>query len=256
MLTTVIIFLWATGCIDISPLIRFADSTLIYLFKDSIELLKTNIRKSFPVHGTTDTNKQLIYMFHPHGTFSLSHAFNVISDLTDWPRHDMQAVTHNWLMINELLKRIFSDKFVSSDYSSIDAALKKGKSISVCLGGSREGSYGVEEDRITALVKPRRGMFKLAIENGIPIVPVLSYGEIKNMNLDKLCQSWKRWSKIYKDNLDVKIETYIGKEIHVGEARVATELDIFLLKKKYIEGLRELYKETHPPDYRDEIEII
>jgi hypothetical protein len=256
MLTTTFILLWACGCIDISPFFKCIDLSLEYLFKDSVDLFKKNIKESFPVHGTTDTKKQLIYIFHPHGTFSLSHAFNVISDMTDWPRHDMQAVTHSWLMITPLLPRVFSDKFVSSDYEAINIALKNGKSISVCLGGSREGAYGVEDNSIIAVVKSRRGMFKLAIQHGIPIVPVLSYGEIKNMNLDKILQSFKRWGKIYKGILDTKIETHIGKEIDAGKAREPTEADIFTLKKKYIEGLKELYKETRPSNYKEEIVIV
>ena len=256
MITTLFLFLWFTGCIDLSRLFKFGDIILTFLFRNSIEMFKKNIRLSFPVNGETDTKKQLIYMFHPHGTFSVSHVFNVVSNMTDWPRRDMKAVTHNWLMQTRMLPNLFTDKFVSSDYDSIKEALADGTSISICLGGSREGGYGNNDDEIVVIVGQRRGMFKLAIEAGVPIVPVLTYGEIKNINLDNLLQTWKRWGKIYKGILDTKIETFIGKEVDVGPARVPTEKEILDLKKKYIEALKVLYKDTKPDHYREELVII
>jgi hypothetical protein len=253
--TSIILFLLTTGCIDLSPLFKYSDSVVSYIFRDSIALLKKNIRESFPVNGKTDPTKQLIYMFHPHGSFSISHGFHIVSEMTNWPRRDIVAVIHHWLLVTPLFLKLFTNKIVGSQYDDIKSVLKEGKSLSICVGGSAEGRYD-SPDSMSVMIKKRRGMFKLAIEHGVPIVPVLSYGENMNLDLSRFFTTCERWGKIYKGVLDTKIETHIGEEIDVGEAREPTELDILTVKQKYIDALRELYNKTHPSYYKDEIEII
>jgi hypothetical protein len=70
-------------------------------------------------------------------------------------------------------------------------------------------------------------------------------------------ESWKSWFKIYKEPLEHKIETHIGEAIEVGEARASvTEAEIVELRNKYIKALKQLYKETRPADYKDELVVL
>lgn len=252
MFTILIIILMLTGCIDISPLFRIADKVFGHLFKDTIARISKNIRESFPVYGNLSYDKQAIYILHPHGTFSLSHTFHIAAKLTDWPRKDIKAVLHSLMLITDLVPKVFNQKFVSSTYSSIREALKEGDSISMCMGGPREALYS-KEGGMVAVVNSRKGIFKIALEQGIPIVPVLSYGETENTK--GFFNMIYRWCKIYSGVLETKIETHIGKEIEVEKIEEPTEMDIMMLRKKYLEAIQELYKETSPAHY-DELEIM
>jgi hypothetical protein len=153
-------------------------------------------------------------------------------------------------------------------------ALQNGDSISVALGNATEGKY-TDDNRITAIVKSRKGIFKMAIETGISLIPVLSYGEqcmFKQINsfgllewLSKIIglqinvpnfSSMKEWFSIYDKPLDKKIITYIGDPVEVGEARTPTSNDIDELRNKYMEALKQLYRDTRPSNYEEEITLI
>ena len=115
----------------------------------------------------------------------------------------------------------------------------------------------------------------MALETGVPIIPVLTYGENGiHQKMDSrisdvieyffnihvpipTVESWKAWFKIYREPLEKKIETHIGQSIEVGEARLSvTEAEIVELRNKYIKALKQLYKDTRPADYKDELIVI
>jgi len=135
------------------------------------------------------------------------------------------------------------------------AALKD-HSISLCPGGMREMLY---ED--TAILERRRGIFKLALETGTPLVPVISKGEsdlTKIVELDDWLQdflkpydacipipTWKSFTKIMgltQNPLKDPVFTVIGEPIEVQKIEEPSEQDILELKKKYIDSLKKMYK--------------
>ena len=153
--------------------------------------------------------------------------------------------------------------------------LDEGKSLGVSLGGTAEIAH-LYKNKIVAVVKSRKGIFRMAIESGVQIVPVIIYGEndifqqmysygilerfaklfgIKNLPCPSL-QSIIKWVSIYYTPLEEKVLTYIGDPIEVGEARVATEKEIDDLRKKYICGLHALYNKTKPANYKEGLEIM
>jgi len=173
-----------------------------------------------------------------------------------------------------LVKDFNNNRVVSSNYNSMKEVLLDGKSLSVALGGLAETKY-IESKKITVVVSSRKGIFKMALETGVPIIPVLTYGENSihqkmNSRLTDIVEyflkihiplpslaSLKAWFKIYREPLENKIETHIGKGIEVGLAvESPTETQIANLRKRYIEGLKALYKETKPAGYKDELEIL
>ena len=193
--------------------------------------------------------------------------------MTDWPHKNIKAVVHYIILNIPLLKDFNNNRCVTSDYASMKVALLDNKSLSVSLGGRSEANH-IEPNKMIIVANKRRGIFKLALETGIPIVPVLSYGENKiyrkmdNIFIDALSyvfklnvpvptlDSLKGWFKIYKSPLENKIETFIGDPIEVGPAHVPTDREIIELREKYIEALKELYKKTKPDDYEETMEIL
>ena len=261
--------------ISIKPLVQWIYDYGHTHYKKELQRIKQNIRESLLVRGNMTHTKQAIYLLHPHGIFSLTHVFHVGTNYTNWPYPNVRGVAHSLLYkIPFLFDFIDEQKLVNSGYHHMKEALSEGDSLSMCLGNYTEGKY-TDKHRITAIVKKRSGIFRMAIETGIPIIPVLSYGEqsmFTQMNtwgfLEWLSDvtgvqlnfpsidSMKKWHSIYMKPLDDKIHTYIGDAIETGEARVATPADIKALRDKYIDALKKLYKDTRPEEYEEEIVIM
>jgi hypothetical protein len=113
----------------------------------------------------------------------------------------------------------------------------------------------------------------MAIETGVPLVPVLCYGENEQFQLAQfwglewlqtrgLCipipslASWRRWAQLFSCGLNIPVHSVIGDEVGVGEKREATDKEIVELREKYISAIKELYKKTRPSWYKDELVII
>ena len=269
-----IILLAYMDCISLMPVIKLVDQLFSVLFKDNIARIKNNIRESFPVKGNKDYKGQAIFLFHPHGVFSLAHAFHVIGNITDWPYKNIRATVHTLMTTMPLVKDFKNHRIVSSNYNTMKETILDGKSLSVALGGLAETKY-IESKKLTVVVSTRKGVFKMALETGVPIIPVLTYGENSiHQKMDSrisdiieyffkihvpipTVESWKAWFKIYKEPLEKKIETHIGEAIEVGEARASvTEAEIVELRNKYIKALKQLYKDTRPADYKDELFVL
>ena len=269
-----IILLAYMDCISLMPVIKLIDQFFSVLFKDNIARIKNNIRESFPIKGNKDYKGQAIFLFHPHGVFSLAHAFHVIGNITDWPYKNIRAAAHTLMTTMPLVKDFKNHRIVSSNYNTMKETLLDGRSLSVALGGLAETKY-IESKKLTVVVSTRKGVFKMALETGVAIIPVLTYGENGiHQKMDSrisdvieylfkihvpipTVESWKAWFKIYKEPLEQKIETHIGEAIEVGEARASvTEAEIVELRNKYIKALKQLYKDTRPADYNDELFVL
>jgi len=261
-----ICFLSIMKYISITPIITWINNIIYELWKNDFVRIEHNIRDTFIVKGNMTNTKQAIYLLHPHGLYSLTHAFHMNTEITNWPHRNiycvMSHIVANAPFINDFINS--HKRIISSKYSMIKDTLLEKKSISMCLGNCTEGKYD-DDRRITVIVKKRIGIFKIAIETGVPLIPVLSYGE---QNIFKQCKifgikilhptlsSMLNWINIYKKPLDNKIITYIGDPIEVGEARTPTSIDIHNLRNKYMEALRMLYRTTKPDDYEDEIVFV
>ncbi len=266
-----------TKWISIKPIITWMNNIIYEWCKDDFDRIKYNIRETFLVKGNITNTQQAIYVLHPHGLFSLTHAFHINTDITNWPyRNVYSIISHLFDNLIPFSLDFMNDRerMITSKYSYMKDALQERKSISVCLGNYTEGQYD-DEHRITAIVKKRKGIFKMAIETGVPIIPVLSYGEqsifkkINKCGISDLIymllgmrlsfpnvSSIVEWLTIYKKPLDKKVVTYIGDPIEVGEARTPTSMEIDELRNKYMDALRKLYKDTKPVDYEDEIVFV
>lgn len=238
-------------------------------FEHYFQKVEDHLRLTFPIHGVTPNNlpKTCLLLWHPHSLLSIT------------------AVLHTCFKISELESKIVNHSFyhsipivrdiaryantVPARFDEMQKTLEEGNRLSVVIGGVRE-MMELEEKTIKIFSK-RKGIFRLALLNGTPIVPILSYGEsemfpqIKDPYLDGLNQflyetfkiaiphttvkALKNWLRLYYEPLDT-IPTYIGEPISVEKISIPTEKDIDQLRKKYIESVKKLFKETHPADYK------
>jgi 1-acyl-sn-glycerol-3-phosphate acyltransferase len=150
---------------------------------------------------------------------------------------------------------------IPSDYGSIKKTLLKNESVSVMLGGVREMNLA-DPRKMVLYVRKRKGIFKIAAETGVPLVPVITYGEnelfprsnnwmIEQMNvwlhssfgLSIPVPSWTsllHWFEVSYRPLK-PIPTHVGAPV--------TDKDPDVLKEKYIAAVQTLFNKTSPPDY-------
>jgi hypothetical protein len=252
-----LIIILSLGMIRIMPLFSFLDKTSRRLFPDFFSTLESNIKESFKVRDTTLEEGKYIFMWHPHGVFPSSIYFHTQTQLTDWPKHlTSKGVVFSNLQWLPFTTEVFQESnIIPSDYYPMKKALES-SSISLLPGGMREMLY---ED--TAILEKRRGIFKLALETGTPLVPVLSKGEAelcKATHIPDIIQeamkpfdaciaipTWKTFTKIMgmtQNPLKDPIYTIIGDPIEVQKIEEPSEQDILDLKQKYIDSLKQMYK--------------
>lgn len=253
------------GMIKITPFLNFSRKLLEFFFPKLFDNIEGNIRKSYTVSGNTNLEKgKYIYMWHPHGAFSSSMFFHSTTEFTEWPIQlkDIRCVALNIVHCFPFMSEIFEKlHIIPSNYHTMKNALQD-NSISVSAGGMREMLY---ED--TALLARRRGIFKMALETGTPLVPVISLGDTKLWEIVKipdciqdvlepydiclpiptLKSLWKSIS-LLQNPLKDPIITIIGEPIEVKQAIEPNESQIAELRSKYIGSLKQMYKKETGKD--------
>jgi hypothetical protein len=171
-----------------------------------------------------------IFACHPHGYLAIAPLIHVL-------RGDIPAslvttpLAANFPGVGFLLRQL---GIISSDKETIRDTLKAGKSVAILVGGSREAE--VTEAGKMKLCADRRGIFEVARDLGVKIVPVLSYGENETFSVWKPRGIWQDWLKrIFHFNviLPTKWNFTTPIETHIGDAFDATGT---------VDEIRERYK--------------
>ena len=245
------------GIIRIRPLFTFIDKGIQAFFPDLYPRVKKNIRESFKASGNIELKEgRYIFMWHPHALFPTSIYFHTATDLTDWPTHlKSRGVVFSSLQWLPFVKEVFEElKIIPTDYHVMKETLQK-ESISLLPGGMREMLY---DD--TSLLLKRRGIFKMALETGTPLVPVIAKGENQIYKSIKLPDCIQEFMGIFDTALPVPtfkslmkflgilhyplkdpVYSIIGEPFPVEKVEVPTEEQISELREKYIEALKAMY---------------
>jgi 2-acylglycerol O-acyltransferase 2 len=237
-----------------------------FQFKDIVE---QNIRATFPIHILYPIPERSIRIWHPHGSGATTIGLHNVFRITDHKLTKTKTVIHYIFTLLPIVRDMVRyGNCISSDYRSIVNALKT-DSITVGLGGVDEMGR-VKHKQLELVIKKRKGIFKIALETGTPIVPVLTYGEneifplmesdfLKWLN-DSLystlkgrfylpsLQSIRNWANLLVRPLD-PVQTYTGRPIYVKKIEKPTEKHIEILRKIYIKRVRELFSKTNPGDF-------
>lgn len=247
------------GMIRIMPLFNFISRLSHALIPNEISKVEDNIKESFKMTGKLELEGgPYIFMWHPHGLFPTSLYFHTATSFTDSPKavKESKTVAFSNLQWLPFTKEIFHEtNIIPSEYYAMKTALKEA-SISLSPGGMREGLY---ED--TVILLRRRGIFKMALETGTPLVPIITKGQeqiSKFIDLPKCIQdylepfdacfsipTWKtftRFLEILQNPLKDKIYSIVGEPIPVEKVEQPSEEDIAKLRYTYIEALETMYK--------------
>jgi hypothetical protein len=232
--------------------------------------IEKNIQETFSLEVKEPLPHTAIYIWSPHALMSISSFMcNRSMCKTDGyiPNHIVTIPLVQYFPIISDIARYFG--VISSDYRSIENTLKKKESVSVMIGGVREMNM-TEDYKIHLYARKRRGLFRLALTTGTPIVPVLTLGENELFpitdipvlfTLNRLLyesfgisiplpslRSIQNWVKLSYGPLK-PIRSYTGKVIEVTKKEDPTEDDIASLRDLYIAGVEEVFKANAGPEY-------
>lgn len=141
---------------------------------------------------------------------------------------------------------------VDCSYPTLQNFINNNKSVGVFLGGAQEAIYS-GNGKTTIILKSRYGFFKLALLNGLTIIPVYTFGnsnifEATNYDIFNIFYYFKCITGIWfpRGYFNIKRNKFItvfGKHIEVQKItkeECSTE-KILELQNKYIENINELF---------------
>jgi 2-acylglycerol O-acyltransferase 2 len=238
-----------------------------------IPAVEENLQETFQLHVKDPLPPSpCLFVWQPHGLVSISSLFYNSGLLTSpgYARNHTVLISfwHYIPILGDFARHLRS---IPSDAKSIRSTLTHRESVSVMLGGVHEM---IESHPTHIQIPHRAGIYRIALETGTPLVPVLTYGEnerfpkgehwvfeaingwlYSNFRMGIPFPSWeavKNWSALSYKPLK-PIHSYTGKPIQVEKIENPTDGDIDALRKRYIEGVQALFKETAPPEYSLEI---
>jgi len=250
-------------------ILLYFNQRLREVFRDRISETESNIRKTFQIHVREPIPEKSINIWHPHGISGVTPVIHNGYKITSPEYKPTKGVVHYGYFMLPFIKDIIPLlNAIPSDEFSIRDTLQK-ESISITIGGIDEMSRVSPKD-LQLVVRKRSGIFKIALELGIPIVPVLTYGEqevfpesewgiLKCYN--DFLYKWFRfrfpfpkldslvnWTRLSQMPLE-PIVTYTGKPVRTKKIVNPSPKQIKKLRDLYIQRLQELFDETSPPGY-------
>ena len=248
-------------------------SVIRYKFSFYFEQIESNIRKTFKIHVSEKIPEKSILLWHPHDLMTITSAIHNGFRITD-PSYTPTKIVTLWIYNSIPVIKDFMrlSNCISSDYQIIKDTLEK-ESVSLMLGGVKEILHA-DSKTIILTIKKRKGIFKIALETGCSLVPVITYGEsdlfppMKNSFIDSTNQllysllkiaipvptieSLHNWVKLFNEPLQT-VNTYTGSIIKVEKIENPTDKDIDSLRNTYIKEIQVLFKNTNPGKYKLEI---
>lgn len=148
------------------------------------------IARYFPIHlvklpwGELDPKRNYLLCCFPHGMMATGAFISIVTDANEisekFPNHQVHIHTlktnFSFPILRELL---LSLGVVSSSAESLNYLLghpEGGNVTALIIGGAQEASY-TKPHQYKLFLKNRKGFVKVALRNGSPLVPVMSFGE-------------------------------------------------------------------------------
>jgi len=145
------------------------------------------VRDYFPIRlhksANLDSNKQYLFGYHPHGIVCISANITLSSEALSiskvFPGINIRLATipiNFWLPFWR--EYILSICYCNCDKKAVtDIFNKTNHSIAIVIGGANESLYSFP-GTYKIILRRRKGFVKIALKNGISLVPVMSFGEV------------------------------------------------------------------------------
>ena len=227
----------------------------------SVDRIEANLKETFLIEGGPFAPTS-IYLWHPH---SLSCLTSVIHT-TFLKTISAKLTCHSLFFWIPIIRDVFRvGGGISADYETMRHHLRT-ESVVVFPGGTSEILRDIPSKTIVSGIKTRRGVFRLALKEGVSLVPVLTYGEAELFPaipnpLNQFLYKWfgiavpltsmealRNWMRLSHEPLP-PVRTFVGDELRVEKNETPTLEDIDALKARYSAALQTLFDKTAPSGY-------
>eukprot|EP00931_Biecheleriopsis_adriatica_P101332 TRINITY_DN76496_c0_g1_i1.p1 TRINITY_DN76496_c0_g1~~TRINITY_DN76496_c0_g1_i1.p1 ORF type:complete len:319 (+),score=52.72 TRINITY_DN76496_c0_g1_i1:55-1011(+) len=230
-------------------------------------LVRQFVNTFFDVHVAIEDReslaklKQCIIAIHPHGVLSLDHmlTFCGYSEELDalLPVQHRSALAAGVLFKIPFLRELnLMGGGVNAGRSTAAACLRSGLSLSVVPGGEREQLLACAGPVEQLVLHKRNGFVKLALNHGVPIVPVYCFGEAQMFYQSRFLfhvRSWVqrklgvalvmpygRWS-LPGVPLPVRLTYQVGRPVEMPHLPAASPSEVEEHHGRYKSVLQELF---------------
>lgn len=240
-------------------------------FEHYFHQVETHLRETFPIRGEALTNlpSTSLFVWHPHSLLSVTSVLHNCMGFGGAVQGKLACHTlyHTLPIIKDIAHYANT---IPANFDVMKNTLSSGQSVSVLLGGVRE-MLKTEEKTIHLVLGKRKGVFRLALETGTPLVPIMTYGENELFpsvrhpwlnTVNEVLYSWfhiaipltsstalANWVNLYWNPLP-EVVTHVGDPIPVEKCENPTSKQIEDLRATYITSVRALFDATHPKDYK------
>ena len=201
--------------------------------------------------------KQYIKCLMPHGIvpFTIGCLWGDPNeeDAFGW-KNNVQVTTHQFYQFPFISNYGKAMGIIPSDYNQMENVLKTKKSLTLYPGGIRE-MFACSHKKDVIVIKKRKGIFHLALKNGISLLPVYTFGitslyERSGVKItipfffknDKDSVSWYYGKYCTPFPMRKKLITVVGNPVEVKKIENVTIKDIDELRDRYITEIKTIYK--------------
>jgi hypothetical protein len=196
-----------------------------------------------------DHSKQYMFCAFPHGTSTASHILTMTDCcgmLSEHYKGDRRDLCASILFSIPVLKDLLLwCGCVDANNKTAQYNLSKGRSLYIYVGGEKEQLLTEYGDRKVYTRKENPGFIRLALQYGIPLVPMYTFGETSTHYTSRFLYGfrswlqekfhigipifWGRWFSIFP--LKTKLTVEIGAPIHVPTMGIGSQISDEDLKK-------------------------
>lgn len=237
-------------------------------FAHYFDRVESHLSSTFVMEGQEKIPQTSLLLWHPHSLMSVTptlHCSFRIHDLKS--KLVSHGIYHSFPFVRDVARLC---NVIPADFEVMKSNLEQGYTVSVIPGGVREMMITKEEKNMQLFLKRRKGIFRLALITGRPLVPLITYGEsdlfppvqstfvsIFNdiaYSLFKVAlpitsmTAIQNWIELYYHPLS-PVKTHVGDVIEVEKIESPTEEDISALRDKYTDAVKKLFESSHPEGY-------
>jgi len=174
-------------------------------------VFKSYFNASVTAEFPLDHNQQYIFGMFPHGACTVSHFLTMtnccgmLTNIHKGDRRDLAASILFYIpFVRDLLLFLGC---VDASKETVKYNLRKRRSILIYVGGEKE-QLMTKENSHKVVLKDRLGFIKLAIQHGIPLVPVYAFGENELYRHSFLFMGFRSW---LQKHFQIAIPLIIGR---------------------------------------------
>ncbi|KAJ8946387.1 hypothetical protein NQ318_011793 [Aromia moschata] len=218
-----------------------------------------------------DPKKNYLFCCFPHGVLSTG-AFNAFGAeyggyRNFFPNHEPHVVTLSQHYVMPFFRELaLGLGGISSSFKAINHVLSipGGGHVCVLMVGGAAEAYYCKPGNYRLILKNRKGFVKVALKNGTPLVPVLSFGEtdlfdqLEGSRLRTIQETLRKWIGLapvlpvgrgffqYTFGIIPRrspVTTVVGQPLEVPKIENPTREEVELYHEKFVAKLVEMFEE-------------